>query len=224
MNVPGRRADAGVIFDMDGVLVDSEGLWYSAYSQVLAEWGVSVTREVYAREWVSLGRGPEYACETFPQISVGPDEIRRRRAPIVKRLLLEEAELMPGVRPALDRLSARFPLALATNSSGEIVRPLFAKHGLDRYFEGRLVTKELYARAKPAPDAFLAAASALGLAPSRCLVVEDAQKGVDAAHAAGCRCVAIPNWWTKDNDFTTTDRVLASLDELTTDLAESLLA
>jgi HAD superfamily hydrolase (TIGR01509 family) len=214
---------AGVIFDMDGVLVDSEEYWYRAYSQVMAEFGVSVTREVYAREWVSAGRGPEYACATFPQITITPDEMRRRRLPIVRDLILREAPLMPGAVAALERLSARYPLALATNSSSEIVRPLFAKHGLERFFDGRLVTKESYRNAKPAPDAFLAAAAALGLPPSRCVVIEDAQKGVDAAHAAGARCIAVPNWWTRDNDFSTTDRVVASLDEVTPDLIAAVL-
>lgn len=211
-----------VIFDLDGVLIDSEDLWFRAYSQVLAEFGVVIPREVYAREWVSLGRGPEYAVAAWPQITITPDEMRRRRLPIVQALVVESAQLMPGARAALERLSARFPLALATNSSSKIVTPLFEKHGLTAYFGDRIITQECYARPKPAPDAFLAAAAALGLPPERCVVIEDAEKGVVAAHAAGTRCIAVPNWWTKDNDFATADRVVATLDEVTPDLVASL--
>lgn len=214
----------GVIFDLDGVLVDSEELWFRAYSQVLAEFGVVIPRDVYAREWVSLGRGPEYAVAAWPRITITPDEMRRRRLPIVQKLVVEEAALMPGARDALERLSARFPLALATNSSARIVVPLFAKHDLARFFAGRLVTQECYARAKPEPDAFLAAAAALGLPPERCVVIEDAAKGVTAAHRAGARCIAVPNEWTKDNDFATADRVVASLAEVTPELVETVVA
>lgn len=215
---------AGVLFDMDGVLVDSEGLWYRAYSEVLAEFGVSVTRETYARIWVSQGVGAEWAVANFPSVTITAEEMKRRRAPIVRKLVVEEAPLMPGVAAALERLAAAYPLALATNSSAEIVGPLFERHGLARFFDGHLVTKECYPRPKPAPDAFLAAAASLGLAPSACVVIEDAQKGIDAAHAAGARCIAVPNWWTADNDFSTADCVLASLDELTPQLVASVLA
>jgi HAD superfamily hydrolase (TIGR01509 family) len=211
----------GVIFDFDGVIVDSEEFWFRAYSKVLADFGVSVTREVYAREWVSLGRGPEYACATFPAITISPDEMRRRRAPIVRDLLLAEAGLMPHAAEAIPRLAAEFPLVVATNSHAEVVHPLLEKFGLRTHFAD-VVTKECYARPKPAPDAFLAAAAALGLPPARCVVLEDAEKGVVAARAAGSPCVAIPNEWTRGNDFSTAGRVVGSLAEVTQELVRSL--
>lgn len=211
----------GVLFDFDGVIVDSEEFWFRAYSVVMAEFGVSVTREVYAKEWVSLGRGPEYACATFPQITITPDEMRRRRTPIVRELILAEAVLMPHVEETLDRLAAAFPLAVATNSEASVVLPFLEKFGLRGRFRD-VVTKECYARPKPAPDAFLAAAAALGLPPARCVVVEDAEKGVVAAHRAGAKCVAVPNWWTRDNDFATADRVVASLADVTPDVVAAI--
>jgi HAD superfamily hydrolase (TIGR01509 family) len=213
---------AGVVFDFDGVLVDSEGLWYRAYSQVLAEFGVTVSREDYAREWVSLGRGPEIAVERFG-LPVTPDELRRRRTPLVEKLVLEDGVPMPGVREALERLGARYPLAVATNSWERVVRGFLEKHGLAGAFGGRLVTKECYPRAKPAPDAYLAAAAALGLPPERCVVIEDAEKGAFAAHAAGARCVAVPNWWTEEGDLSTADRIVGALDEVTPDLVATVL-
>ena len=212
----------GVIFDFDGVIVDSESLWFRAYGQVLAEFGVSVTHEVYAREWVALGRGPEYACRTFPQITITPDEMRRRRTPLVRDLILAEGELMPHAAEAIAHLADRFPVALATNSEAQVVVPFLEKHGLAARFRA-LITKECYARAKPAPDAFLAAAAALGLPPERCVVIEDAEKGVIAAHRAGTKCVVVPNDWTQGGNFATADRVLGSLHEATPDLLASLV-
>ncbi|MCE9635984.1 MAG: HAD family phosphatase [Planctomycetes bacterium] len=214
--------DVGVLFDFDGVIVDSEEFWFRAYSRVLAEFDVSVTREVYAKEWVSLGRGPEYACATFPQITISPDEMRRRRTPIVRDLILAEAELMPHVEATLRRLAMLFPVAVATNSEASVVLPFLEKFGLRPLFR-EVVTKECYARPKPAPDAFLAAAAAIGMPPSRCVVIEDAEKGVVAAHRAGARCIAIPNSWTTGNDFSTADRVLRSLADVTPELVAAIV-
>lgn len=216
-------SDIGILFDFDGVIVDSEEFWYRAYSQVMAEFGVSVTRDVYAKEWVSLGRGPEFACETFPQITISPDEMRRRRTPIVRELILAEAVLMPHVEETLGRLAARFPVAVATNSEASVVVPFLEKFNLRAHFR-EVVTKECYARPKPAPDAFLAAAAALGLPPSRCVVIEDAEKGVVAAHRAGARCIAIPNSWTEGNDFSTADRVAKSLAEVTPGVVAAIVS
>jgi len=212
---------AGVIFDFDGVVVDSEGLWYRAASQMLAEFGVTVTPEEYSRDWIAHGEGPELAVVKY-RLPISAEEFRRRRAPIVQRLVTEEAQLIPGAVAALERLSARFPLALATNSRAASVERTLDKFGLRRFFKD-LLTRERYAKAKPEPDAFLAAAAALGLPPARCVVLEDAERGVVAARRAGTKCVAVPNEWTKVLDFSQADRVVASLDEVTCELIDELV-
>ncbi len=215
-------AACGVLFDFDGVVIDSENLYYRAYSEVLAEFGVSVTPEVYGREWIASGTGPEYAVRTFG-LPVPPDEIRSRKNPIFHRLLRNEVELMPGAVAALERLKGRFPIALATNARQPDVTFVMEKFGLAGYFDD-LITRDRYESSKPAPDAFATAAAALGLPPKRCVVIEDAWKGVKAAHVAGCRIVAIPHALTAQNDFSLADRVLDSIDELTPELIRSLVA
>jgi HAD superfamily hydrolase (TIGR01509 family) len=211
----------GVIFDLDGVLIDSEGLWYRAASMLLAEYGVTITPEEYAAEWIANGKGPEAAVVKY-KLPVTAEAFRKRRAPLVEHLVKTEAQLMPGVVAALERLSARYPLALATNSVGATVGPVFEKYGLRKYFRD-LLTRERYDKAKPEPDAFLAAAAALGLPPARCLVIEDAERGVLAAHRAGTPCVAVPNSWTKSHDFSLAARVVGSLDDVTPALVDQLL-
>jgi HAD superfamily hydrolase (TIGR01509 family) len=212
---------AGVIFDFDGVIIDSEGLWYRAASQLLAEFGASVAPEEYAREWIANGQGPELAVVKY-KLPMTAEEFRRRRAPIVERLVSTEAKLIPGAREALERLSSRFPLAVATNSADATVRRVLESHGLTRYFRD-LITRERYGKAKPEPDAFVAAAAALGLPPARCVVVEDAERGVVAAKRAGARCVAVPNEWTRVLDFSAADRVVDGLDDVTVALVEELV-
>jgi HAD superfamily hydrolase (TIGR01509 family) len=211
---------AGVIFDFDGVVIDSEGLWKRAACEILADFGVSVGVEEYARVWIANGKGPEAAVEKY-KLPMTADEFRKRRAPIVERLVLNDAELIPGSRAALERLSARWPVALATNSVAAIVVPVLDKYGLRPYFTD-LLTRDRYAKSKPEPDAFLAAAAAIGVPPARCVVIEDAERGVLAARRAGTKCVAVPNQWTKWLDFSQADRVVASLDDVTCALVEEL--
>jgi HAD superfamily hydrolase (TIGR01509 family) len=213
---------AGVIFDFDGVVIDSEGLWKRAACEILAEFGHTVSDQEYALGWIAHGQGPEAAVEKY-KLPMTAAEFRERRAPIIERLVVNDAELIPGARAALERLSARYPVALATNSAATIVGPVLDKYGLRPLFKD-LVTRERYAKAKPEPDAFLAAAAAIGVAPAQCVVIEDAERGVLAAKRAGTKCVAVPNQWTQWLDFSQADRVLSSLDDVSCALIEELIA
>ncbi len=219
---PTELTGRGVLFDLDGVLIDSERLYYRAYSAVLADFGVSVTPQVYGREWISAGTGPEYAVRTF-ELPISPDEVRARKNPIYSRLLREEVALMPGAREALQRLSERYPVALATNSRDDDVAMVLDRFGLRAFFTD-VVTRSRYARPKPAPDAFVTAAASLGLPNASCVVIEDAWKGVQAAHVAGSPIIAVPHEFTADDDFSLCDRVVTSLDDVTCELVDELLS
>jgi HAD superfamily hydrolase (TIGR01509 family) len=211
-----------VIFDLDGVLIDSEELHYRAYCEILEPEGVSIDRTVYGREWISAGHGPEWVCATYP-LPFSGDELKKRKGPIYRSLLESELAAMPGAADALTRLSRDFPLAVATNSGREDVEYVLKRLGL-REFLADVVTRERYERAKPAPDAFLAAAAALGRPCDRCLVVEDSLRGLRAAVAAQIACVAVPNEFTRDSDLSAAIRILPSLDALEPELVHELLA
>ncbi|MBI1817085.1 MAG: HAD family phosphatase [Deltaproteobacteria bacterium] len=211
----------GIIFDLDGVIIDSEGLQYRAYCRVLQPFGVQVTREEYGREWIAGGRGPEYAVKKY-NLPMAPDQLRALKNPVYQELLHSEVTLMPGAVAALARLGTTFPIALATNSKRDEVDYVMDRFELRGYFAA-IVTREDYVGAKPEPAAFLTAAARLGLPPDRCVVIEDAHKGVVAAHRAGCLCIAVPHDFTIDNDFTLATRVVKSLDEISVDLIESLV-
>jgi len=211
-----------IIFDLDGVLIDSEALQYKAYTQVLARFGVTVSAEEYAAHWIAAGRGPEYAVATYA-LPVSPDALRALKHPVYHAILRAEVTLMPGVVQALTRLHPHFPLAVATNSNRQDVAFVMEHFGLHRFFAA-VVTREDYVRAKPDPDAFVTAASRLGMPPRTCLVVEDAYKGIVAAHRAGATVLAVPNAFTRDNDFSLAAAVLHGLDELSVALAERLVA
>ncbi len=214
--------NVGVIFDFDGVIVDSEKLQYRSYARVLADYGISVTPEEYEREWISAGLGPEYAVRQYG-LPIAPDELRRVKEPIYQEMLAAEAALMPGVEATLAALSAELPIALATNSTAEDASIVLDPFDLRRYFTA-VVTREDYTGRKPEPDAFLTAATELGLPPSACVVIEDATKGVVAAARAGCPCIAIPHAFTRRNDFTRATVVLESLAQVDCDLVRRLVA
>jgi HAD superfamily hydrolase (TIGR01509 family) len=210
-----------IIFDLDGVLIDSEALQYKAYSQVLARYAASVTVAEYAKHWIADGLGPEYAVERF-HLPMAPEELRARKSDIYPEILRHEVTLMPGVPQALARLQPRFALGVATNSNRRDVDFVMQHFDL-RHFFTAIVTRENYAEPKPAPDAFATAAAQLATSPQACLVVEDAHRGVLAAHRAGTVIVAIPNDFTRDNDFSLAKRVLSSMDELSIELVEELV-
>ena len=212
---------SGIIFDLDGVLIDSEELQYKAYRQVLGEFGVDVGREEYAREWIAGGRGPEYAVRAYG-LPCSPADLRARKNPVYHRIMRDEIRLMRYVVPTLERLSSHFPLAVATNSNTADVGYVMHRFQLLPYFNA-VITREAYSGAKPEPDAFLTAARALGQPASDCVVIEDAHKGVLAAHRAGAHIIAVPHAFTAANDFSLADRVIGSLDELTVELVDEVL-
>lgn len=214
-------SSAGVIFDLDGVIVDSEPLQHKAYNHVLEQFGVQVDQAEYGREWIAAGRGPEYAVRTYG-LPLEPAALRRMKDPVYHALLRQEGTLMAGARAALERLSAAFPVALATNSSPADTGFILERFDLGRFFTA-VVTREQYTEAKPAPDAFRTAAARLQLPPARCVVIEDAYKGVVAASDAGCHCIAFPHDYTVGNDFSRARIVIGSLDEATVALVRSLV-
>lgn len=213
--------DAGVIFDLDGVIIDSEALQHRAYNLVLERFGIQVDAAVYGREWIAAGRGPEFAVRELG-LPIGADALRRLKDPVYHDLMRREIQLVPGARQAIERLRARFPLAVATNSHATDVGFVLDHFALAPLFDA-VVTREHYAGAKPEPDAFLTAARALGLPPARCVVIEDATKGMRAAAAAGCACIAFPHDYTADNETSTAQAVIRSLDELSVELVERAL-
>jgi len=155
----------GVIFDLDGVLIDSEGLYYRAYSEALKPYGVAVSREEYEQYWIAQGNGPEYIVEKH-NLPISPDELRQLRSPVYLQLLESEVKLMPYVEEALTRLFPHFSLTVATNSNREHLDAVLRRMNIAHFFP-MTVARQDYQQAKPQPDAFLTAAAKLGLTPTQ---------------------------------------------------------
>jgi HAD superfamily hydrolase (TIGR01509 family) len=182
-----------VVFDMDGVLVDTEHLWDEVREGLTAEWGGRYTPEAQrammgmsSREW------SRYLHEVVG-LREPPDVINEE---VVRRMLARyevELPVVPGAVGAVRRLAeGGFRLALASSSNRELIDTVLRRLGLAALFEVTVSSEEV-SRGKPAPDVYLEAAGRLGVDPARCAAVEDSASGIRAAHAAGMRVIAYPN-------------------------------
>jgi HAD superfamily hydrolase (TIGR01509 family) len=200
------------IFDFDGVLVDSEPIRFKAGAQALEEIGVSLTWERFMRFW--LGRTDDAGLRDLLGNRFQADGKRvvaRRNALYEERL--DEAQAFPDSVQLIRRVPDGTRLAVATGSRRTEVERILTRLRLFQDFHA-IVTAEDYARAKPAPDPFLAAARRLEISPRSCLVIEDSAAGVTAAHAAGMPVVAVDRGRGAIG-LDQADWTVASLDELT---------
>lgn len=214
---------SAVIFDMDGVLVDSEPLWRRAEIEVFAEVGLHLT-EAQCAETMGL-RMDEVVDLWFARApwDTGdaadlPASVTARVVDRVVDLVVSEAAPMPGVAGALDRCdAAALPLAIASSSPKRLIRTVVTTFGFDGRFAATCSAED-ETHGKPHPAVFLTTATALGVAPRDCLVVEDSVNGVIAARSAGMRVVAVPDSAAfGDPRFSIADAVLGSLDDFDPD-------
>lgn len=214
------RVISTLIFDLDGTLADTEKLHCLAYQQALGDLGVEISEAEYNEHWIRQGMNiDEFVASR--NLGVDPDLVRVRKAERFDHLARTTAEAMPGVPETLATLRGQRRLVLATSSYRQAANTVLERLRLEPFFE-YIATKENAARVKPAPDIYLHVLETLALSPSECLIVEDAEKGVRSAAAAGIRCVAVPNPHTAGHDFSQADKVLGSIRELTPDLIDSL--
>jgi HAD superfamily hydrolase (TIGR01509 family) len=205
-----------IIFDLDGVLLDSEAAWRDAKLEVVEEWG-GVWKDEASRAMLGMS-APEWSAYMRDELQVDRDP-REIDAEVVQRLLAgyrERLPLLPGANEAVERIAARWPLGLASSSNLEVIEVVMEAGGFARHFQ-TWVSSEEVAGGKPAPDVFLEAARRLGADPARAAAIEDSHNGILSAHAAGMAVVALPNheFPPGDDALARADLVLGALDELT---------
>lgn len=211
---------SAAIFDLDGLLADTECLHCRAYQMALSEHGVELGDAEYAEHWVRFGNGIA-DWVTLRGLTLDPHALRLRKAGHYLDLLASSLRPMEGALELLESLRGKMKIALASSSYRDAVDGVLAGLGIAHFFEV-IVSGLDVARVKPAPEIFLKAAADLGVAPARCLVFEDAEKGVIAAHRAGMRCIAVPNPYTRHHDFSKATKVCSSLKEITPEVLRSV--
>jgi len=181
-----------VIFDMDGLLIDSERVILECWRVTAAEQSLAVDDSL----WLSMVGLHDAACAELLDGLLGDERAKRLTLECKRRydLLLEEGlPLKSGVRELLqDLFDLGVPLAVATSTRGDRARVKLARSGIDSYFS-HVVTSSDVAHPKPAPDLYLLAAERLGIPPRECVALEDSEYGVRAASAAGLRVIQVPD-------------------------------
>jgi HAD superfamily hydrolase (TIGR01509 family) len=182
-----------VIFDLDGVLADSEPWWNQIDAKLLAEHGVSYRGEYHRNVLgVSYRLAVEFYKNAF-HLTTSVEDLMRRRGEIAIDFFANRVGLFPSAKTTLEQLrEMKLQLAVATSSVSASARPFLDRTGIRSLF-GVVVTGDEIQRGKPHPDIYLRTAKELGIAPPTCLVIEDALAGVAAAKAANMPVAAIPD-------------------------------
>jgi HAD superfamily hydrolase (TIGR01509 family) len=212
-----------VVFDLDGVLVDSEPVWEQVRRQVVAEHGGHWAPDAQQRLMgMSTGEWARYLGEDLG-VGLPPGQIA---ALVIERMAARYTEhlpLMPGAVEAVRRLAAHWPLGLASSSPQPLIETVLDAASLRSSFETTMSTEQV-SRGKPAPDIYLAVTGQLGRQPERCAAVEDSSNGLRSAAAAGLHVIAIPHpkYPPAPDALEKASVVLTSLTELTPDRVVAL--
>ncbi|HET9157708.1 MAG TPA: hexitol phosphatase HxpB [Myxococcaceae bacterium] len=209
-----------VIYDLDGLLIDSEPCWEQAEMEVLRAVGVPLTPErCHETTGLRLDEAVAYWAARHPWTAVSHEEVVRRILERVLTLLAQRAPLKRGVRESLAVVHrAGLRAALASSSPLQLIEGALERVGLRSEFE-QVVSAEGERFGKPHPGVYLTTAGRLGVAATSCVALEDSVNGVLAATSAGMRCIAIPERWpVTDPRFSRADAVIHSLLEIDEDL------
>ncbi|MGV9308000.1 HAD family hydrolase [Nonomuraea sp. NPDC003727] len=180
-----------VVFDLDGVLVDSEPVWEEVRRSYVAAHGGTWLPETQSRLMgMSTGEWAAYLAELGVRRS--PDEIAAGVVGLMAERYRHGVPLMPGAKEAVARLAEHRPLGLASSSPRSLIDVVLDATGLGAFFSATVSTEEV-AYGKPAPDGYLEAARRLGADPRGCVAVEDSSNGLRSAAAAGMRVIAVPH-------------------------------
>jgi HAD superfamily hydrolase (TIGR01509 family) len=214
---------AAVLFDLDGVLVDSEQVWDTARRRLTAErggqWRQEATRAMMGMSSI------EWSAYMHEELSVplDPSDISREVVERMQAVYRERLPLIPGARAAVARLAKRWDLGLASSANRQLIDLVLELGAMREYFVATVSSEEV-ARGKPAPDVYLEVARRIAVPADRCVAIEDSTNGLLAAKAAGMGVIAIPNRSLPPEPaaLSAADKVLASLDRLTAEEVEQL--
>lgn len=184
-----------LLFDLDGTLINSEIIHFDCWNEILQEYGIKLTYDVWLKNYVGipLPAKAEKLIENYniktPQVEI----IRKKEQITIERLRAKDVDMMPYATEVLNYFSKRkLMLGLVTASSRADVEAIFERNGLDRYFDV-IITRSDVKKSKPDPESYNICLNRLGILKEECVVFEDTNNGVRSAKAAGLLCFAIQN-------------------------------
>ncbi len=187
----------GVIFDFDGVIVDTEHLWEGTWASYAQRAGYTWTSaDTHTVQGMSTPEWSDYLAARLAEttgVSADPETVRDEAVQLMVDTVLGAPDVMlPGARELVTDTARRAPTAIASSAPRRLITALLAEHHLDGFF-GAVCSSEEVERGKPSPDVYLEAARRLGVDPRRCVAIEDSSNGMRSVVAAGLRLMAVPN-------------------------------
>jgi len=202
----------GVIFDMDGLMVDTESFYFRVEREMASKRGKEVSDKLLHR---MMGQKPLDSLRMFAEelgLSERPEDLLAERDERILACIRRELRPMPGLFEMIEELKSVARLAIGTGNSFAMVSEVLRVLGLEGVFD-YIQTSDTVKQGKPSPEIFVKAAKGLGLPPSEAAVLEDSANGIRAAYHAGCFAIAIPNEYTREQDFSLAHAIFPSLVE-----------
>jgi HAD superfamily hydrolase (TIGR01509 family) len=193
-------AASAIFWDHDGLLVETELLFYTVTQELLAQEGIEITQQFWSEEYLSKGRSTSAIVTELglagPQIERLIEERNRR----YYRLLEQQPPIVPHALEVLREVKRRFPMAMVTGNTRKAIDLVHRSSGVLDLFD-TVITYEDFPRAKPFPDSYLGAARRLAVDPTQGVAIEDSERGLAAALAAGMKCIVVPGMLTRTQRF-----------------------
>jgi beta-phosphoglucomutase len=212
-----------VLFDMDGVIVDTEPLHHKAYKMMFTDVGITVTDTMYRSFTGQSTRGIcEFLCKHF-NLTLDPIVLEKGKRAHFTKLFFEDPDLklLDGVEDLIKNYHANgLTLVVASSASMFTINNVMKRFDLNPYFKDKLSGADLKA-SKPHPEIFINAAKAAGVSPSECVVIEDSTNGIIAAKEANIFCIAYKSAHSKDQDYTRADLLVSDYKDITFDKIKS---
>ena len=200
-----------ILWDNDGVLVDTERLYYRATKDVLAGIGFDLTEELFVQHLLIESRGPWHLLNGYTDEQI--QAMRKQRNELYSHYLASEKTVMDGVEEVLAELHGKYIMGIVTSSLKEHFEIIHSNTGLLKYFDFVVAAGD-YTNYKPHPEPYLVAMEKAGVTADECIAVEDSLRGVLAATGAGIRCYVVPHGLTQNSDFSQAYKVLTNLRDL----------
>ena len=202
-----------IFWDNDGVLVDTEKLYFEANRFVFSKHGVEVTEDIYVENYLknSIGAWHMLNAKGYSEEMIA--SIRTERNEYYSKLLKEHSEAIAGAENVLKTLHGKVLMGIVTSSRKDHFEMIHRRTGFKKYFDFVLTADELE-KLKPDPDPYFKALQRSGFKKEECIIVEDSERGLRAAIAAGIKCYVIPTHLTKNSDFSGAEKVLNNIEEI----------
>jgi HAD superfamily hydrolase (TIGR01509 family) len=207
-----------IIFDLDGLMIDSEPMAHQAWSRVLQDYGYRLDNQTFGRMIGLRLEDSSRMVKAAFDMDASPEELANLEQNYMNQIMSQGIPTMPGLMILLNEIEQRaLPWAVATSSTRSYAVRVLEQLGLGKSLQALAAGNEVK-NGKPAPDVYILAAERMTANPVRCLALEDSVPGIQSAKAAGMRAVAVPNGETSPMEFDDADFVYKSLGEVATDL------